>query len=308
MLNVTFYGVRGSTPCAGHATARYGGNTSCVVLERPGALPIIFDIGTGLRYFGDHQPIDGSFAGVALVTHLHWDHVMGLPFFVPVLREGASLDLFAPAQLEGPVHDVFDRLMRPPYFPVQMEQLPGRIQFHDAERATFTAAGAEVLARPVPHVGPTNGYRVNVDGLSVAYVSDHQQPLDGSLSVDQGVLELADGVDLLIHDAQFTPAEFAHKAHWGHCTVEYALHVAREAGAKRLVLFHHDPVRHDDALDDIGKRTLDQGERVDVEVIVASEATTVQLGARDVVENAGAAPGTSGPAADTPVRRIGVPA
>jgi phosphoribosyl 1,2-cyclic phosphodiesterase len=133
------------------------------------------------------------------------------------------------------------------------------------------------MARTVPHCGPTLGYRVTWDGVSVAYLSDHQQPPDGSCDVPLGALELCDGADLVIHDAQYTPAEFARKSTWGHCTVEFAVRVAHQSGAKRLALFHHDPLRDDEALDELARETKELATCIGVEVMVASEGLTVSL-------------------------------
>ncbi|MBK5221309.1 MAG: MBL fold metallo-hydrolase [Acidimicrobiia bacterium] len=277
-MNVSFFGVRGSTPCPGPANARYGGNTACVVVERPGADPLVLDLGTGLRSFGETLPHDGSFRGSAFVTHLHWDHVQGLPFFVPILRAGACIDIYGPQPEDGrSLADAFAGFMRPPYFPVTVEQLPGQITFHELDDATVQVGDARVTARSVPHVGHTNGYRLECDDLAIAYVSDHQQPCDGSMRVVDSVLELCDGVDLLIHDAQYTVDEFTKKCDWGHCTVEYAVNVARTAGAGRLVLFHHDPAHDDEWLDCI----LVAAERLagpDLEVVSAYEGLTISLG------------------------------
>ena len=133
-MNVTFYGVRGSTPCPCEANRRYGANTACVALEVPGEDPIVFDIGTGLRFWGETLPTDGSFRGTALVTHMHWDHVQGLPFFVPVDRPGARLDIYGPTQDEGSLAEVFNDLMKPPYFPVRAAELRARPVDRDEER------------------------------------------------------------------------------------------------------------------------------------------------------------------------------
>ncbi len=274
-MNIGFFGVRGSTPCPCDDNARYGGNTACVAIESPSRAPIIFDLGTGLRFFGETQPQDGSFRGTALVTHLHWDHVQGLPFFMPINRPGASLDIYGPG--EGmEIAEAFDKFMRPPYFPVQYTDLVGDIRFHTVGEQELDIDGARILVREVPHVGTTLGFRVEVDGLVVTYIPDHQMPMDGSMDIDDGVLELAQGADVLIHDAQYTPEEFAERAHWGHCTVEYAVHVARTAGVRRLVLFHHDPSHCDSMLDDLLAEAREEaGENM--EVLSAAEGMTLSF-------------------------------
>jgi phosphoribosyl 1,2-cyclic phosphodiesterase len=250
LLNVSFFGVRGSTPSPCDANRRYGGNTSCVALESPGHTPVVLDLGTGLRFWGETLDPAVPFRGAALVTHIHWDHVQGLPFFPPALRPGSCFDVYGPPQEDaGGLAAAFDEFMRPPYFPVTTKDLLGDIHFHDTWDCDLEIDGAKVKVRPVPHVGLTNGYRVEMGGATVAYISDHQMPLDGSHAVSDAVLELCDGADLLIHDAQYTVDEFPAKATWGHCTVDYAVHVAEEAGAHRLALFHHDPTHGDDDVD-----------------------------------------------------------
>src|SRR5438477_3633445 len=143
-LRVTFYGVRGSTPCPCEANRRYGGNTACVALETPGSEPIVLDLGTGLRYWGDTLPKDGSFRGAALITHLHWDHVQGLPFFVPADRVGAKFDIYGPVQPDGlTLEQAFEDFMRPPYFPVRFTDLRGDIRFHDVSDADIVIGDAK---------------------------------------------------------------------------------------------------------------------------------------------------------------------
>lgn len=248
-LEVTFHGVRGSTPCHGPETARYGGNTACVSVRAADGTLVILDLGTGVRYLGNLLT-GRPFRGTALVTHLHWDHVQGLPFFQPILEEGNELDVYAPRQgRRRTVKEAFDRIISPPQFPVGLDLYSGTVRFHDLGDNVFSVGGIRVMSRFVPHVGPTLGYRLEFGGSSVAYISDHQQPYDGSLVVPDAVRELADGVDLLIHDSQYTPAEFAEKYYFGHCTQEFAMGVAMSCRARRLALFHHDPVRTDDELD-----------------------------------------------------------
>jgi phosphoribosyl 1,2-cyclic phosphodiesterase len=208
--------------------------------------------------------------------------VQGLPFFVPALKAGAQLDIYGPHQDDGlTLEAAFDEFMRPPFFPVRTSDLPGEIRFHDTSDTQLAIGNAKVMARTVPHVGTTNGYRVDWDGASVAYISDHQSPQsaeDEGVSIADSVLELAEGVDVLIHDAQYWPGEWRAKSTWGHCTVDYAVHVARVAGARRLVLFHHDPAHDDAEVDKVlaHARLRAAGTCID-EVFAAYEGLTISL-------------------------------
>jgi phosphoribosyl 1,2-cyclic phosphodiesterase len=277
-MRVTFHGVRGSTPCQSDDIRRYGGNTSCVSIDVPGQQPLLLDMGTGLRYYGKQVPADELFRGNCLLTHLHWDHVQGLPFFTPLLREGSSLDVYGPAQDDGrSLDEVVSCTIRPPLFPVSVDELPGTVRFHDTADNDFSIGEFNVKARLIPHLGPTLGFRVEWNGHSVAYLSDHQQPFDGSYSADQGALDLVEGVDLLIHDAQYTQPEFKAKATWGHCTIDYAVWLAAQARVKRLALFHHDPSRRDDELDELLLCAAEAGARRGVEVLAASEGLVVDV-------------------------------
>jgi phosphoribosyl 1,2-cyclic phosphodiesterase len=275
-MRLTFYGVRGSTPSFSEPNRRYGGNTAAVVLEEPDEEPILFDLGTGLRAYGSTCPMDGSFAATAFVTHIHWDHVQGLPFFAPLHVPGSRIDVYGPKQEEGPLGEVLGELMRPPYFPVTCKDLAGTFRFHDVMDDTVAVGSRKVLVRPVPHIGPTVGYRVEGARAKVAYISDHQAPLTLDTVADS-VLELVDGVDVLIHDSQYTPEEFEKKATWGHCTLDYALLVARTAGAKRLVMFHHDPGHSDDDIDRLASELRDHAVGSGVEVIAAYEGLVLEL-------------------------------
>jgi phosphoribosyl 1,2-cyclic phosphodiesterase len=294
-IGVTFHGVRGSTPCDHADIARYGGNTSCVAVVVPGHDPVVFDMGTGIRYFGLTQPHDGSFRGHLLLSHLHWDHTQGLPFFTPILCSGSRLDVYGPAQEDGrTIADVLHSTIRPPLFPIAMAELPGKIDCYDVSDSDFVLDSARgrddargegdgvddditVKSRLIPHVGSTCGYRVTWRGRSVTYMSDHQMPYDGSMRASDAALELIDGCDLLIHDAQYIQSEFAKKSTWGHCTIDYAVWLAAEAGAKRLALFHHDPLRRDEWLDELARQATDAGARRGVEVFAAAEGQTIKL-------------------------------
>ncbi len=284
-VGVKFLGVRGSTPCHGDEIVGYGGNTSCVALEIPGADPILFDMGTGLRYYGAAWPESAPFRGTFLLSHLHWDHIQGLPFFSPILKSDADIEVYAPTQEDGrPIKQVFTDTIRPPLFPIDLAHLPGSMRFHDLLDDEFEIAhpsgdaldAIHVMSRSIPHVGATVGYRVTWRGRSVVYMSDHQMPVDGSFAATEGALELCRGADLVIHDAQYTPEEFAERRDWGHCTLEYAVWLAAEAGARRLALFHHDPSHDDARLDELVEAAVEDGRRRGVEVFASREGMVVE--------------------------------
>ncbi len=253
--------------------ARIGGNTSCVVIEREGEAPIICDIGTGLRFYGLGLGSD-QFHGTMLVSHLHWDHVQGLPFFPQILNDASTARIIGPPQEDMPFKEALHNFVRPPYFPVGLEVLAGELQFADLWNDSIQIGSATVTARSVPHCGRTNGYRIEWDDLAIAYIPDHQEPADGS-SIAEGVLELVDGVDLLIHDSQFTPELLAARLDWGHCTTRYAVKVADEGGAKRLAMFHHDPLHDDDAIDELLAEAQSWGAAC--EILASSEGMKLSL-------------------------------
>jgi phosphoribosyl 1,2-cyclic phosphodiesterase len=244
--------------------------------------PIVLDLGTGLRPLGhaleDRYGIDAPIELTAFLTHLHWDHIIGLPFCRPILRLGGTMEVFGPPQGDDTdLHEVVDRVVVPPFFPVQVKELHGSIHFTATGDDVIPVGSAKVTVRRVPHIGETLGFRIDAEGCSLAFVSDHQQP-DDRESVAEAVLELCDGADLVVHDAQYTEAEFVEKGTWGHSTIGYAVHVAAEAGARKLVLFHHDPVHTDAEMD----RLLDQA-RSDAEasrldgVLAAAEGLSLDL-------------------------------
>lgn len=257
-MELTFYGTRGSCPCAGEQYAFYGGNTACVGVSIEGAEPIVLDLGTGARALGavldaGQVPLRAS----VLLTHLHLDHVIGLPFFAPLRHNDSVIDIYGPRQTAGDLFDALGALVQPPFFPIPLAMLPGRVFCHDTGDEDLAIGGAKVRARSVFHRGPTLGYRIEADGGSVAYIPDHQQPTEET-DLDDSVLELCAGVDVLVHDGQYTDAELALKPHWGHSTVDFAVRIAREAGVRQLVLFHHDPAHTDADID----RLLDRARKL----------------------------------------------
>jgi len=245
-------GVRGSTPAPGAEFVRYGGHTSCVAVSADGSAPrLVLDAGTGLR---DLSGLLGgqAYEGSILLTHLHWDHMHGLPFFVAGDRADAVVDLYVPAQAGASALELLSQAMSPPSFPITPDQLGGRWTFHALEPGSCSIEAFSVLAAEVNHKGGrTFGYRVEDAAGSMAYLPDHTFAAE----VPDAALELARGVDVLLHDAQFVESERQIADLYGHATVDDAIGFAAAAGARSLVLFHHGPARTDDQLEEILRRT-----------------------------------------------------
>ena len=261
-MRLAFCGTRGSTTAPGAEFVRYGGHTSCVAVSHDGdAGPtLILDAGTGLR---EVTPLLGGrpFAGTILLSHLHWDHVHGLPFFRGGDTEGACVTLLLPEQEDGAgAEAVLERGMSPPHFPIRPRDLRGDWTFGTVAPGSFRAAGFAVEAREVPHKGGrTFGYRVSDGQSALAYIPDHCPTLlgpgpDGLGAYHEAAVELARDADVLIHDASLVAGELAAQASFGHAAAEYAAGLAKAAGARGAVLFHHRPDRTDDQLDEIGRR------------------------------------------------------
>ncbi len=256
-------GVRGSTPVSGPAYVRHGGATSCLALAHDGGPPsLVLDAGTGLRAVTGL--LDGvPFRGSILLGHLHWDHTQGLPFFRAGDRPDAQVRLLLPEQESpegGPAAEpveVLSRFMSPPHFPIAPGQLRGAWSFEGLGPGEHEIEGFDVLALDIPHKGGrTFGYRVSDGQSSLAYLSDHGPSQlgsgpDGWGPYHEAALALADGVDLLVHDAQHTAAELPAVALFGHSAMDYPVRLAELAGAKAVLLYHHDPDRTDDQLDDL---------------------------------------------------------
>ncbi|MGH8986858.1 MAG: MBL fold metallo-hydrolase [Acidimicrobiia bacterium] len=278
-MKLLFCGVRGSTPAAGSDFARVGGNTSCVALMRGAGPPtLVLDAGTGLRRLSGVLAGD-PFRGTILLTHLHWDHTQGLPFFAAGDRDDAHVTLVMPAQ--GDPAEVLARALSPPHFPIGPDGLRGDWCFRGLEPGEHELEDFAVFAEEIPHKGGrTFGYRISDGEEAIAYLPDHG-PLtagpgpDGVGARHDAALTLCRGVDVLVHGAQFTTDERERAADYGHATVDYAVALAREAGVGRLVLFHHDPSRVDDEVDAIAAKAAASAS---IPVTAAVEGSTVLVG------------------------------
>jgi phosphoribosyl 1,2-cyclic phosphodiesterase len=248
---VHFCGVRGSTPAPGAEYSEIGGHTSCVALAHDGEPPtLIVDAGTGIRRVGELLG-DAAFRGTIMLGHLHWDHTCGLPFFAAADRPDAVVDLRLPEQGRDALALLAEN-MGPPHFPITPAELRGAWTFGTYDEGPMAVEAFDVLALEIPHKGGrTMGLRISDGTASIAYLSDHA-PHDlgpgphGFGAYHPAALALADGVDLLIHDGQYTAAELPARAGWGHAAADYVAGLVEAAGAKRAVLFHHDPSRTDE--------------------------------------------------------------
>jgi ribonuclease BN (tRNA processing enzyme) len=274
-------GVRGSTPAPGPEFVRYGGHTSCVALAHGDDAPsLVLDAGTGIRQLTG--PLHGApFDGTILLTHLHWDHVEGLPFCEATDRTEARTDLWLPSQ-PGTVaaEEVLGRMMSPPAFPIGPEGLQGRWTFRSLEAGSHKFEQFSVTATEVAHKGgPTFGYRVTDGAAVLVYIPDHCPTSYGPGAHGWGdlpphILDLVDGADVLIHDALLSADELPAGAAYGHAAAEYAVDLAATAGVGTVVLFHHSPGRTDPALDALGHRYRHCSEP---RVVVAVEGSVLEL-------------------------------
>ena len=257
-LSLKIWGCRGSVPTPGPKTATYGGNTSCIEVLEDDETALVLDAGTGIRALGLDLVERGIRHINLFLTHLHLDHLEGLRFFAPLWDGRVSIEIWGP---RSPVLSLRDRILRsfsPPLFPLDFRDVPARVTFHDLPGEPWRSAGGlSLVADLVLHPGPTLGFRLERGGASVAYLPDHEPALAG---IEGRPLEwvsagaLARDADVVLHDAQYTEAEYATKIGWGHSSVADAVAFGHAVGADRLVLFHHEPDQSDDALEALEQR------------------------------------------------------
>jgi CheY-like chemotaxis protein/phosphoribosyl 1,2-cyclic phosphodiesterase len=291
-MRIRFWGTRGSLPKPGPTTLRYGGNTACVQVETGEGTLVVLDCGSGAHDLGQgllagQRPLRGHL----LITHTHWDHIQGFPFFAPLFEAASEWDIYAPGGLGRRLEETLAGQMSYTYFPVTLEQLDATVRYHDLVEGTFDIDDVRVVARYLNHPALTLGYRLEAGGASIVYAVDHEPHAmheAGGVAggpvhqEDRRHIEFLSGADLVIHDATYTSEEYAQRVGWGHSTVEYAVDVSMAAGARRLALFHHEPLRDDDALDrlvDYCRRRV-KAAGAPLDVFAAAEGHVVELPGR----------------------------
>jgi phosphoribosyl 1,2-cyclic phosphodiesterase/CheY-like chemotaxis protein len=285
---VRFWGTRGSLAKPGPGTVRYGGNTSCVEVRSAAGTLLVIDCGTGAHGLGQAllagpvQPLRGHL----LISHTHWDHIQGIPFFAPLFVPENEWDIYAPHSLDQSIRDTLAGQMQYTYFPVTLEALGAKIRYHDLVEGTFQVGDITVRSRYLNHPALTLGYRLEADGVSIVYSCDHEpfshQPAADKAGISDQDRRHADflrNADLVIHDAQYTAKEYANKIGWGHSTAEFAVDICNAVGVKKLALTHHDPMRDDDAVDQIIAAMRDRlsTSGSSLHVFAAAEGETLEL-------------------------------
>jgi len=279
-MKVTLWGTRGSLPSAGPENVRYGGNTACVEVRGSDGTLAILDAGTGIRRLGAAVSEDISRIDI-LLTHLHMDHIQGLGFFGPLYREGLEVHIWGPPTAGLTLDERLTRYLSPPLFPVRLRELPCKLALHEVPAGTFEIGGLKIRGDFVCHPGPTLGYRVAENGTSFAYLPDHEPALGtGQLPRDPRWIsgfDLAEGAGLLIHDSQYTDAEYPEHIGWGHSAISHTIAFAAATHVKRLVIFHHDPGHSDAMLD----RLVEEARKIcqpPFELLAGTEGAMFKLG------------------------------
>ncbi len=298
-MRIRFWGTRGSLAKPGPDTVRYGGNTSCVEVRAADGTLIVLDCGTGAHGLGQalQAPGERPRHGHLLISHTHWDHIQGFPFFGPLFVPDTEWDVYAPRGLSRSIEATLSGQMQYAYFPITLGQLGATIRYHDIDEGTFEAGGVRVIARYMNHPTVTLGYRLEADGVALVYATDHE-PHSRHYTAglvhpeDQRHVEFLSGADLLIHDSQYTEAEYPAKMTWGHCPASQAVDFAVAAGARWLALFHHDPGRDDDGVDRLVEACRARARAVGtpLDVFAAAEGQVVELEPADDVTSAARAP------------------
>ena len=275
-MDVCFWGTRGSLAKPGPSTIRYGGNTSCVEVRTDDDTLLILDCGTGAHDLAQElvRTRKGPLKGSILISHTHWDHIQGIPFFGPLFTPGNEWDIYAPQGFGETLKSTLAGQMEYTFFPVTPEAFGATIRYHNVNEGSFDIGDIRVTTRFLNHPALTVGYRIEADDAVLVYACDHEPHAhDAALSggeltgQDKAHSDFLRGASLVIHDAQYSAAEYPAKAGWGHSSVEYAAAVCKAAKVQQLALTHHDPLRDDAAVDELlarARESLDGADRPDI--------------------------------------------
>ena len=280
-MQLRIFGCRGSLPTPGPATVTYGGNTSCVEVVVADDVALILDAGTGIRALGAELVDRGTRRIHVFLTHLHLDHLEGLRFFAPLWDPRVTVEIHGP---RSPVLSLHDRILRafsPPLFPIDFRDVPARVVFHDLPGEPWRCDGVTLLSDLVLHPGPTVGFRLETAESAVAYLPDHEPALAGigdrpTEWMSAGAL--ARDADVVLHDAQYFDDEYDARVGWGHSSVTHAVRFCAAVGARRLVLFHHEPTHSDRDLERLEDHARELSVSVDRPPALAREGMTIDLG------------------------------
>ena len=288
-MKIRFWGTRGSLAKPGPKTVRFGGNTSCVEVQSAAGTRLVIDCGTGAHELGQAIMREGvPSRGHVLISHTHWDHIQGIPFFAPLFVPGHSWDIYAPQGFGESLKETLAGQMEYTYFPVTPEAFGAQVRYHNLGEGSFTIDDLTIRTRYLNHPALTLAFRIEGDGASFAYSCDHE-PHSRELALGHGPIEGEDlahaefmeGVDLIIHDAQYVAPEYQAKQGWGHSTVEYALSIARQARAGQIALTHHDPARTDDEIDEYLARVAHDIGSDGPKVVAAYEGLVIEIGSSE---------------------------
>jgi phosphoribosyl 1,2-cyclic phosphodiesterase len=278
---ITFYGVRGSTAVPGPQTVKYGGNTSCVHIELESGHDLILDAGTGIRRLGQKLAKKSTHVNV-LLSHGHWDHIQGYPFFEPIYQPDRDINVYISVESGRKLFNTLFRQMDGTHFPIKVEDLPSNNipKFKGIESEMYEREGINVVKQALNHPGGGVAYRINENDVTCAYVTDNEldPPYALATNYDQWVNYLH-GVDVLIHDAQYTEDDMPHKHGWGHSLISQVRQLASDAEVGTLVMFHHDPDRSDSELDEIqieNEKYL-KSHRAPTRSVCAAEGVSIHL-------------------------------
>jgi len=260
-VKIKFWGVRGSIPTPGVKFVKYGGNTSCVEMLLPNDIVFIFDAGTGIRELGNSLLKNGKKQKVYIfLSHFHWDHIQGLPFFMPSYQEGNEINILGMNTKETRLDKIISNQMESVYFPIRLRSLKAKIKFQILTEGQFNIGNAKIDTMYTNHPGMSMGYVITIGKTKIGYFTDNEivpiplwsddtSGLKYQLNMTTKMLTLLNNADLLIHDAQYTMEEYKNRVGWGHSSIPEVVSLAMEAKVKRLALFHHDPDRFDDNMD-----------------------------------------------------------